>query len=113
MSNSSFISLFADDTSLYIIVDNPFQAAEQLNSDLDKIHRWAAKWLVTYLIREIQRIFFFSRTHNRPLHPLILMDQTPITEVESHKLLLFDSRCSAHGFLLCVCSTGRRILTKL
>ena len=28
--------LFADDTSLYIIVDNPLQAAEQLNSDLQK-----------------------------------------------------------------------------
>ena len=53
MSNNSFIRLFADDTSLYIIVDNPFQAAEQLHSDLEKIHRWAAKWLVTYLILEI------------------------------------------------------------
>ena len=45
---NSSIRLFADDTSLYIIVDNPFQAAEQLNSDLQKIHRWAAKWLVTF-----------------------------------------------------------------
>ena len=45
---NSFIRLFADDTSLYIIVENPFQAAEQLNSDLQKIHRWAAKWLVTF-----------------------------------------------------------------
>ena len=41
---NSSIRLFADDTSLYIIVDNPFQAAEQLNSDLQKIDRWAAKW---------------------------------------------------------------------
>ena len=32
----SSIRLFADDTSLYIIVDNPLQAAEQLNSDLQK-----------------------------------------------------------------------------
>ena len=31
------IRLFAEDTSLYIIVDNPFQAAEQLNSDLQFI----------------------------------------------------------------------------
>ena len=34
--NSSII-LFADDTSLYIIVDDPIQAADQLNSDLAKI----------------------------------------------------------------------------
>ena len=45
---NSSITLFADDTSLYIIVDNTFQAAEQLNSDLQKIHRWAATWLVTF-----------------------------------------------------------------
>ena len=30
----STIRLFADDTSLYIIVDNPAESANQLNSDL-------------------------------------------------------------------------------
>ena len=45
---NSSIRLFADDTSLYIIVDHPIQAAEQLNLDLAKIHRWADKWLVTF-----------------------------------------------------------------
>ena len=34
---NSFVRLFADDTSLYTIVD------EQLNLDLAKIHRWADK----------------------------------------------------------------------
>ena len=33
----SFIWLFADDASLYIIVDNPISAADELNSDLAKI----------------------------------------------------------------------------
>ena len=32
----SNIRLFADDTSLYIIVDNPVNAALQLNADLQK-----------------------------------------------------------------------------
>ena len=32
---NSSIRLFADDTTLYIIVDNPGQAAYQFNSDLD------------------------------------------------------------------------------
>ena len=39
----SSIRLFADDTSLYFIVDNPAQAAYQLNSDIEKIHQWANK----------------------------------------------------------------------
>ena len=40
---NSSIRLFADDTTLYIIVDNPVQAADQLNFDLFKIHQWANK----------------------------------------------------------------------
>ena len=35
------IRLFADDTSLYITVENPDMAAELLNIDLDKIMKWA------------------------------------------------------------------------
>ena len=39
------IKLFADDTSLFIEVDDPNIAAEVLNSDLDKIKLWADQWL--------------------------------------------------------------------
>ena len=46
---NSSIRLFADDTCLYFIVDDPIQAAEQLYLDLAKIHRWADKWLVTQI----------------------------------------------------------------
>ena len=46
----------ADDTSMYIIVDDPIQAAEQFSLDLAKIHRWAEKWLVTHLILKNQSV---------------------------------------------------------
>jgi hypothetical protein len=36
----STIKLFADDTSLYLIIDNPQTTADILNRDLDKIHTW-------------------------------------------------------------------------
>ena len=44
----SCLRLFADDTSLYIIVDNTISAAEMINTDLETIHRWAEKWLVKF-----------------------------------------------------------------
>ena len=44
----SNIRLFADDTSLFIIVDNAPYAAACLSFDLDRITRWAATWLVTF-----------------------------------------------------------------
>ena len=42
------IRLFAYNTSLYIIVDLPEQAARILNADLQTISKWANSWLVTF-----------------------------------------------------------------
>jgi hypothetical protein len=39
----STIKLFADDTSLYLIIDNPQTTADILNRDLDQIHTWSMK----------------------------------------------------------------------
>ena len=37
----SVIHLFADDISLYLVVDNPIDTASVINSDLNKINFWA------------------------------------------------------------------------
>jgi hypothetical protein len=42
------IKLFADDTSLYLVVDNEYEAAEQLNKDIESIHQWSQKWLIKF-----------------------------------------------------------------
>ena len=52
------IRLFADETSLYIIADNPHNAARQLNTDLQMIHQWATQWLVTFNPTKSESIFF-------------------------------------------------------
>ena len=44
----SNILLFADDTSLYIIVDFPDSAAQILNLDLERLCEWAVQWLVRF-----------------------------------------------------------------
>ena len=38
------IRLFADDTSVYIIIDNLLLNGIQLNQNLNKIHNWGGKW---------------------------------------------------------------------
>ena len=93
----SNIRLFADDTSLYIVVDNPLVAAETLNADLEKISRWAATWLVTFNPNKSVALLL-SRKVSHPLHPPLFMENTPINEVEAHKHLgLFLSNdCSWH-----------------
>ena len=42
------IKLFADDTCLYIEVDDREEAAAALNGDLHEIDSWAKRWLVTF-----------------------------------------------------------------
>ena len=97
---NSSIRLFADDTTLYITVDNPGQAAYQLNSDLDKIHQWANQWLVTFNPSKSETVIF-SRKRNKPNHPTVIMDQQSIQEVTLHRHLgiIFSSDCTWYDHL--------------
>ncbi|MCG8113681.1 MAG: reverse transcriptase domain-containing protein [Candidatus Thiodiazotropha taylori] len=83
---ASSVRLFADDTSLFIIVDNPINAAACLNSDLDKITRWAAQWLVTFNPDKTEALLI-SRKRNQLQHPPLFMQNVQIQEVNSHKHL--------------------------
>ena len=97
---NSNIWLFADGTSLYIIVGNPIEAAIQLNIDLEKVHQWASKWLVTFKPTKTESLLF-TRKHNRPYHPPVTMNSYVITEVTDHKQLgfTFFSDCTWHEHL--------------
>ena len=44
----SSIKLFADDTTLYLIVEDPIPAANLMDGDLDKVQEWANTWLVKF-----------------------------------------------------------------
>lgn len=98
---NSKIRLFADDTSLYLVVDNPVTSAEQLNSDMSKIKEWASKWLVTFNPSKTESLVF-SRKHYKPVHPPIIFDNQIINEVNSHKHLglTFSTDCTWHNHLI-------------
>ena len=82
----SNIRLFADDTSLFIIVENPVLSANCLNRDLDKIKRWATTWLVSFNPSKTETLLI-SRKVNRPQHPPLFMQDVQIKEVDYHKHL--------------------------
>ena len=64
----SNIQLFADDTSLFIIVEDPLTAAGSFNTDLDRISQWVAALLVSFNPAKIESLLI-SRNFNRPYHP--------------------------------------------
>ena len=82
----SCVRLFANDTSLYIIVDSPIDAVGILNADLETIHLWADKWLVKFNPAKSESLLV-SRKTNRTVHPPLIMNTEYITEVQHHKHL--------------------------
>ena len=88
------IHLFADDTSLYIIVDLPEQAARILNADLQTITQWANSCLVTFNPSNTISMIF-SRKINPVQHPSLFMNGTIIEETShKHLGLTFSSTCT-------------------
>ena len=70
--------LFADDTSLFIIVNDPTASAEQLNADLIKILQWAETWLVTFNPNKTESLI----TSHKPLHLSFYMNNQQVLEVD-------------------------------
>ena len=82
---NSNIRLFADDTSLYIIVDTPQNTASVMNNDLSKINIWATKWLVTFNPAKSDSLLITRRrTATSSTNPKY---NQPIENVTSHKHL--------------------------
>ena len=51
------IRLFADDTSLYIVVECPNTAARLLNADLETIFKWANDWTIGSLRSTLTKLY--------------------------------------------------------
>ena len=86
---SGNIRLFADDTSLYVIVDTPELSASILNSDFRAISNWSKAWLVTFNPSKTESMIF-SRKKDKSQHPPLLVNGTPIATVKSHKHIGFS-----------------------
>ena len=97
------VKLFADDTSLFNVVQNPNAAANDMNHDLEAKKQWAHHWRMSFNPdpqRQAVEIIF-SRKRNKIDHPVILFNGTPVKKVDEHKHLglFLDSKLSFHFFL--------------
>ena len=69
--------LFADDTSLFSVVQNINSTANDLNSDLIKINDWAFQWKMRFNPdpkKQAQEVIF-SRKINKIDHPLLYFNE--------------------------------------
>ena len=82
--NQSLIRLFADDTTLYIIVDRPDLAAQALNNDLQRISVRSELWLVNFNPKKTETMLCTCK-RNREIHQSLSFSVKIIKELTSHK----------------------------
>ena len=96
------VKLFADDTSLFIVVRETHEAASDMNHDLQLISQWAHDWGMSFNPDPQKQAveLLFSRNRNETDHPVILFNKIPVKTVKEHKHLgiILDSKLlfSAH-----------------
>ena len=75
-------------------VDNRQEAAECINSKLNKIKNWSNQWLVTFLPPKTKSLTISKR--DRHEHPPIHFNNIPIAEVHTHCYLGNNVESNAH-----------------
>ena len=93
------IRMFADDTCLFITVDNREDAAALVNQDLVQISNWADEWLVDFSPAKTKGMIISNKDHLEE-HPQMVFNNHVIDDVTSHKhlgvTLARDLRWTAH-----------------
>ena len=94
----SNIKFFADDTMLFSIVNDPEISANELNHDLDIIHKWAYEWKLEFNPDPTKQAneVLFSRKKSSPIHPQIVFNETVVGKMneQKHLGLVLDSNLS-------------------
>ena len=93
---STTAKLFADDTSLFSIVQNVNTFASHLSSDLSKIRNWAFQWKMGFNpdpSKQVQEVIF-SRKIQKTCHPSVYFNNNSVKQVPSQKHLgmILDSK---------------------
>ena len=75
--------LFADDTSLFALINDPNATAKQLSEDLDKIKEWAFQCKMSFNpdpSKQAQEVIF-TRKVKKFVHPAIFFNNKPVQQV--------------------------------
>ena len=80
------IRLFADDTCIFIEVDNREETAALTNNDLERIESWASQWLINFSAKKTKSLTI-SNKPDAHMNPPLKFKNKIITEVNSHVYL--------------------------
>ena len=85
----SQVKFFADDTSLFSIVNDPNISATELNHDLNVVSQWAYQWKMTFNPDPNKQALqvIFSNKSTMQFQPLIYFNGSEVKTVNEHKHL--------------------------
>ena len=83
------VKLFADDTSLFTVVQDSNTAANDMNHDLELVREWAHDWRMSFNPDPTKQAveLIFSKKKSVIDHPVILFNNMPVMKVDEHKHL--------------------------
>lgn len=77
------IRMFADDTCLFLQVDDRIEAAALLNEDIQSIYNWSNDWLIQFSPPKTKSLTISNKA-DVALNPTLHFNLHPIEEVKSH-----------------------------
>ena len=108
----SKIRLFADDTCLFIEVNDRALTAKQIESDLTSIGIWAKKWRVSFSAQKTKSLTI-SNKRDAHHNPSIKFMGSDIEEVCEHKYLglIFSNNLKWNAHIDSICMKARKRLS--
>ena len=106
------VKLFADDTSLFTVVENSNAAANGMNHDLELIMQWVHDWRMSFnpdpQKQAVELIFSTKKTEVD--HPVMLFNNVPVKKANEHKHLgiVLDSKLSFSAHIRAAISKNRK-----
>ena len=81
--------LFADDTSLFTIVQDSNTAASDMNHDLELVRKWAHNWRMSFNPDPMKHAveLIFSKKKSMIDHPVILFNNMPVLKFDDINIL--------------------------
>ena len=103
------VKLFADDTSLFPVIENEIIGAEELNRDLEKIRIWAWQWKMQFNAEKTEEVIF-STKRARIVHPPLTLGNDEIKRESEHKHLgmILDSKLNFQNHIRVAILKARR-----
>ena len=95
--------LFADDTSLFSVINDKHLSTNELNQDLNRINNWAFQWKMSFNFgssKQAQEVIF-SRKLQKSTHPTLSFNKNAVTQsvTQKHLGMLFDTKLEFQGHL--------------